>query len=103
MKHTPGPWISVLVSDLRGGWSGYSVWQDIERPYANSPMAVKICSLPDGTTAEALANARLLAAAPELLKSLEVLIDEIDDYEMDAELSAKLQNARLAIAKARGK
>lgn len=47
--------------------------------------------------------AHLIASAPELLDALQALYEEIDDYEMDAELSTKLQRARQAIAKARGK
>jgi len=73
-KHTPGPWKAVDVRDARNNPSGYAVWQDIERPFSDSPRGNKICATPDGTTPQNKANAALIAAAPELLEALEMLV-----------------------------
>ena len=68
-KHTPGPWrVNDLSSNLGGEW----------------PFGAEICRSTDGNTgpavtaiahglslAEADANSRLIAAAPELLSALE--------------------------------
>lgn len=50
-------------------------------------------------TAEDLANARLIAAAPELLAALEAMLDAPDD---DSRYNAAL-DARAAIARAKGR
>lgn len=62
VKHTPGPW-TRCVSD-----QGYSVIAGY----------LQICELPKILDAECEANARLIAAAPDLLAALEGLI--ADDY-----------------------
>lgn len=53
---------------------------------------------------DALADARLVAAAPEMLAALEALVGEADLGEVDLgeEERAKLDRARAAIAKAKG-
>lgn len=50
---------------------------------------------------ETISNARLIAVAPDLLKALENLADYIDERAGDNECRP-LENARAAIAKARG-
>ena len=60
-KHTPGPWIAV------GGW--------VEHPDDDIP-DICVCdpacfAQGDRSDAEMCANARLIAAAPELLKALQ--------------------------------
>ena len=64
-KHTPGPWVAV------GAW--------VERPYEDCP---DICSCdPESigqrgrTYDEQCANARLIAAAPELLYALKAMLE----------------------------
>jgi hypothetical protein len=54
-QHTPGPW--------RVGIDGVSVWQ------ADGP-ETKIVHTREGTGPERRANARLIAAAPEMLEAL---------------------------------
>ena len=87
-KHTPGPWRVV------DSWNDYMVesqngeeiiWQD--GPH-NTPTINE-------------ANARLIAAAPDLLEALENLADYIDERAGDNECRP-LENARAAIAKAKG-
>jgi len=66
-KHTPGPW---------------AVGPDLEIFYSPNGCGVtrplRLTSLV-GRTEEDVANAHLIAAAPELLDSLERLFDEYDD------------------------
>jgi len=66
-KHTPGPW---------------AVGPDLEVFYApnGAPITrpLRLTSM-DGRTEEDVANAKLIAAAPELLNVLERLFDEYDD------------------------
>lgn len=77
-KYTPGPWRAEHAS----------IWAD------NNLIAE--CTLPGGSAQEALANARLMAVAPELLEALEELL--MDDL---CECSY-CQRGRAAIAKAKG-
>lgn len=73
-KFTPGPWKAVDARDYGGNPCGYSVWQDLHRPYSNSPRGRKICQTPDGTTADNRANARLIAAAPAMYEALQKIL-----------------------------
>ena len=105
-EHTPGPWkarpggAEVITAYAPEGVRahGYGCGNDF------------IADLNDGEyheyydRAEQEANARLIAAAPELLEALEELADLVDDlvdgiYRPD---SFTTQPARAAIAKAKG-
>lgn len=97
MTHTPGPWVltdgfTVYALDetkscnrfstlINGGW--------VHRPSGSTG------ALLDRTTDEELrANARLIAAAPDLLEALQrIMAEDSEDC---------WQQARAAIAKARG-
>jgi hypothetical protein len=90
MSHTPGPWgfrldndVAIITSDS---------WWDFAEVQVN----------PDNAQGEA--NARLIAAAPELLAALEELYHLIDDaHDGDRVFTLELaQKAKAAIAKARG-
>lgn len=90
-EHTPGPWqssgLKVFVPDEDSA-------RDLEYPVA----------WVQGTSAhepEAAANARLIAAAPELLEAL-VKIADMTDVEADFDGFQARQIARTAIAKATG-
>ena len=72
--HTPGPWKTVEVLDAKTNPCGYSVWQDKESQYLGEACGRKICQTPDGTTPENLANAKLMAAAPDMLEALKVCV-----------------------------
>lgn len=103
-KHTPGPWEIVQMDHgivvrtespkkTRYDASRYAVVGGFER---SDPEQL----------AEAIANARLIAAAPDLLKSLVDLVGlanaamrEVGEYDIETELA----DARAAIAKAEGK
>lgn len=93
-KHTPGPWVI--------GQSG-----DLDTPiFCNGKDAINVFAGETGQL-QAEANARLIAAAPEMLEALERIIDQIDsttsrvsnNYEL---LHAILIGARTAVAKAKG-
>lgn len=65
-----------------------------------------VCDLDDGVannyTDQAIANARLMAAAPDLLAALRDLLDEADLGEVDEYTAPKIEAARAAIARATG-
>lgn len=85
-QHTPAPW---KASQFGGSITG--------------PDGKSICAISNNIKrdqAEKLANARLIAAAPELLKALKDLLDAqpsgcVDHYAIEAK-------ARAAVAKATG-
>lgn len=83
MKHTPGPWrTNGCYISSNYGEVGHAYW---------------VSSMPDGMSE---ANARLIAAAPELLEALQAIIDGpgldcVPDNDVQALISS-------AIAKATG-
>ena len=90
VKHTPGPWFldtslhiyGTSVPQPSGGWPGAAI---IEHP--------RVC------TAKTIGDARLIAAAPELLEvAHSILADDMLQY-LPAEYVAKV---RAVIAKATG-
>lgn len=88
-KHTPGPWdrVGTLVYALNE--DGFN----------------RFCALvQDAHTAkqELEANARLIAAAPELLEALEQFVAWVDAPCESAFSDSQLASARAAIAKAKG-
>ena len=88
-KHTPGPWLA----------DGASVYEE------RDDFSV-ICNFWSSSLPEWEANARLIAAAPDLLEALEQLVIEYDDVELanaePSSLTAAFNAARAAIAKAKG-
>jgi len=94
-KHTPGPWrYSELGSE---GAMIYPDYGDIrERGRA-------ICRVDMRDTLTDFANARLIAAAPELLEAVEAASDYFHDFtESDQEETDLAKLMRAAIAKAKG-
>jgi len=93
--HTPGPWMHVEEDGRRMaiGTVGTEYFPLSRR------VAVTI-----GIGNSDKANARLIAAAPELLAALEGMVGLLDGYpcKPNTEVHAGLANARAAIAKARG-
>jgi hypothetical protein len=86
-KHTPGPWYAEKVCAV-SGWVDITAMQD-GRP--TLPFAA--CKHFDQK-----ANARLIAAAPDLLEALSVVLLECEEKLMEA----TQRKARAAIAKATG-
>lgn len=95
-KHTPGPW-SVTESSDWTGMSGVSLGiddaagQEGERDY-------HLATVVHGDPEELAANARLIAAAPELLEALEDALQYLQHHLPDE----ALEPHRAAIKKARG-
>lgn len=97
MSHTPGPWetgcLKTRVEVLPKGW--------------NAPMCIADCHThyaPDSER-ERVANARLIAAAPDLLEALEYAIAGMELAQTFLEdktggMDCYLAKARAAIAKA---
>lgn len=104
VKHTPGKWLAAAKPSSVVGW-----------PVVAAPMGQVICDVaiinkkPDHISdgefsayyAQVEANARLIAAAPDLLEALAVLVTDCSQIWSEAEFPA-LKQARAAIARARG-
>ena len=102
MKHTKGPWVlspDGIIEDVDGN---YVVIFCPEGPYyGRVAMVYAEC----GRDCELVPNARLIAAAPDLLEALEEIVELMDavndgQYAID---SFTTQPAKEAIQKARGK
>lgn len=95
-EHTPGPW----AADGRGGTISAA------RPACSDVVTdrVVVCEAWSGDSiAEAAANRRLVAAAPELLDALWAMATSFHDVEwMDPHKQIAARMARAAIAKATG-
>jgi hypothetical protein len=95
MSHTPGPWHAEF-----GPQGGYVISDD-ERGHTvclRSPWPMRM--------GESEANARLIAAAPDLLSALEALVNgpgegRVSPSEPDS-FERRIDRARRAIAKAKG-
>ena len=101
--HTPGSWVAsenghILVDEESDYW----------RPrleYANRGMGLegwRIASMEPGWTQEDKANARLIAAAPDLLAALQALVTHRTGAGTAAQIHQHYEAARAAIAKAGG-
>lgn len=99
-RHTPGPWEADRFVD--GWWGGEIRAARVSfppEPYTGSPIAL-VLSQQVGDDA-ALANARLIAAAPELLAVVRDLLEFMVLAELDDE-EPHVVAAREVIAKATG-
>lgn len=99
-KHTPGPWKADLCL---GGWGMH----EVQRPDGTSIArlaAIQTAFAPDDE--EGMANAQLMAAAPELLDSLREVLQIaqqcIDSLRLISDERQALADAATAIAKATG-
>jgi hypothetical protein len=95
-KHTPGPW----HADGLEIWATKAVRFNLTT--VGTPMIAAVCAHADmegGSPANA--NARLIAAAPDLLESLQEIVAAADGAGW-SQLDATLAKARAAIAKATG-
>ena len=81
--HTPGPWSTVTLD---------GVHTLITAPSRINTRKVEICCVELGYNepfeSEQIANARLIAAAPELLAALQKLVAEFDDLDEHRPLHA---------------
>ena len=95
MHHTPGPWTCFYKRK-------YDEWH-VSMPMKNSTMRWAL--FPDGLrSASPEADARLIAAAPDMLAALKMLYDETADYIRLNNLGGMdnqcMQLARAALARA---
>jgi hypothetical protein len=106
-QHTQGPW---FVSGVRhkmndGEWHGINRYDEAKKCDENIA-----CVGYDPRTGLGWADARLIAAAPDLLAAIKDMIDEFDDVTVTDDIKTQvgwsantikaLQRARAAIAKA---
>ena len=108
-KHTPGPWTIDDISAEGGGWESIVILSKIQRADHNFH---HVCSVDWGgsdddepaigeISGEDRANARLIAAAPELLEALENITTGYSEL-LEGRYGISLRAAREAIAKAKG-
>lgn len=105
-KHTPGPWL--VIPDHRPSGDVLIEPEDSDPDFAKRVVAIA----PAQRHGEQEANARLIAAAPELLAELEKAVKILVELEEEGfiDLSPdyptiephQLDSARAAIAKAKG-
>lgn len=104
---TPGPWFAgrLVLADPDDEFGTISIGQqDIsDRPNKDAHFEDTICEVwqNPNLAEDAEANARLIAAAPELLEALEDIVTSCTIIQ-PAHLSDAVANAHAAIAKARG-
>lgn len=97
-KHTPGPWVETVVPTSAGSAIIiHSADHRIAIIYVDGIRKGIDDELP--RSIENRANARLIAAAPELLEELEDLVAMIDP---DGPLASHVKSAKAVIAKATG-
>ena len=98
-KHTPGPWRILPEEDdkeyirIRGTvWGGFYKITNVLKPRDTGHLTLNAQNL-----TEVRANAALIAAAPDLLRSLEDLVEYSGIYGAET-----LEAAKKLIAKAKG-
>jgi spermidine/putrescine-binding protein len=92
-KHTPGPW--VTGNGKNGTRAETSVYAEIGDIYVKIAWCDATLGYP-----HCVANARLIAAAPDLLEALKTLPQSL--AATDDDLNRWLERAKAAIAKAEG-
>ncbi len=107
-KHTPGPW---RFSDNTKWWKTNPFSVTVPKKGVHGTAVANIPARATISMEEAQANARLIAAAPDLLEALDSLARYADTCELfikethpgkAAALRERVTNARAAIAKATG-
>ena len=103
-KHTPGPWWSYTDDDRVGEY--VAARPKTQRPYDNGKLIAQIYDEYRKLGTPGSANARLIAAAPDLLSELANLLDCVQTYAPEfmhgIPTKEHVQNARAAIARATG-
>ena len=103
-KHTPGPW---HVKDHGNDSEGTKIMVYVSRPETENtcknPDVCRVYQIGGDRSSERFYNARLIAAAPDLLQALEALYNSAPCAKpANAELWEALQLTREAIRKAKG-
>lgn len=94
MKHTPGPWHagSIRLNGHNPKMDGCDIGAD-----NGANVALALHQQSDRDTPETVANAKLIAAAPELLDALKGILEA---HHISQQASSAWDNVRAAIAKA---
>ena len=93
-KFTPGPWFLI---------NPHCVGGPIEPVWEAAGCGIAHCGMRARTEEEAHANARLIAAAPEMFEALKWFIDDIDGTRTAMlDFDANVLRARTALQKAQG-
>ena len=90
-KHTPGPWCVKAYNWQRGNVSVFA--PKFGRAPHGACVAYTPCSAGVGGEAGALANARLIAAAPLLYEALQELCDTLGECGMTEKARAAIKAA----------
>ena len=106
MSHTPGPWHIGEAYEcfcVFASWNIHPITKGLDVKISGSRRDGPVC-----IDIQTEANARLIAAAPELLDSLRILYEETADYIRinhlgDVHHNRSMQYARDTIAKAESK
>jgi hypothetical protein len=100
MTHTPGPWIVGKEYEYHR-----SKYLPVGPPNANECLRCTVATVPvSGDNAIDEADARLIAAAPQLLEALEIVLVQLGEYK-DGDGAAKFHAVNIgkaAIARAKG-
>lgn len=99
-KHTPGPWRPYKFGDIQSGNWNWCVTQSPEDARRN----LQLASVNHTASNDAEADARLIAAAPDLLAAL-IRLRDCPDVQMECtepETDAAREYANAIIAKAEG-
>ena len=101
-EHTPGPWEATRSAANRKRWSIFgNEWNGSERNRYKTSVAETSNWLSTDPPEEVEANARLIAAAPELLEALMGLMRRVDIKTYTAgSIGDDLDAARQAITRA---
>lgn len=102
MTHTPGPW--RLDNNIAYGWKTNPFSITVRKRGVHSTTVANIPAKQTISRDEAEANARLIAAAPELLEALQAIVKSLVDQDDEGmiEHAQQMIDARVAIAKATG-
>lgn len=95
VMHTPGPWGVFGANDSSSG-----EWRALTVSQASMPF-IRVCFMPSDGTENIMADARLIAAAPQILEALRILTAVAE--KMPGCHGLALDNARAAMAAAEGK
>jgi len=100
MAHTPAPWSQAHRETQDGGYRT-QVFPAHDPDNTIATVHWHSVKIPIGFTTDREANARLIAAAPDLLEALNGLIEEIDDCAQPSDWDF-YDASRAAIARAKG-
>jgi len=102
-KHTPGPWVFDVDTRPAEVCTVYHVPpQPTEDGLGQEWLYIRgAIGYWDADAEENLANANLIAAAPDLLEALEIIVSLDDSVENYQKLCDAMQSARIAISKAK--